>query len=99
MLASALDTAGRSTEALTTLDQALTQLGDSDERWFESELYVLKASLIGRAGRRKGRADPREQAQRYLRRADRTATELGSPIPQVRAANALSGFCAPRDGR
>ena len=50
MLASALDKSGRSTEALTTLDDALTQLDGSDERWFESELYVLKASLIRRAG-------------------------------------------------
>ena len=49
MLASALDTAGRSTEALTTADDALTQLHGSDERWFEPELYVLKGSLMARA--------------------------------------------------
>jgi len=75
--------------ALTTADDALTQLHGSDERWFEPELYLLKGSLMARARRTGGRGDARHEAHRYLRRAYRTATELGSPTLQSRAANAL----------
>jgi predicted ATPase len=98
LLASALDKAGRSAEALTTLDEALAQHDGSEERWFESELYVLKASLIGRARRGKGRTDPSAEAHGHLQRAYRTATELASPSLQLRAANALSGVLR-RQGR
>jgi DNA-binding winged helix-turn-helix (wHTH) protein/predicted ATPase len=89
LLASALDKADRSAEAMTTLDDALAQLKGSDERWFESELYVLKASLVERVPGT-GRADPGEEAHRHLRRAYRTATALASPPLQLLAANALS---------
>jgi len=89
VLASALDTAGRSTDALTTADDALMQLHGSDERWFEPELYVLKGSLMARARPTRGRGDAQHEARRYLRRAYRKATELGSPTLQSRAANAL----------
>ncbi len=88
LLASALDTAGRSAEALATLNDALAQLDRTDERWYECELYILKASLT--ACHRMGRRDQNAEAQRHLRRALHAATEMESPSLRLRAANALS---------
>jgi predicted ATPase len=90
LLASALDRAGRSAEALDTLDDALAQCERTDERWFECELYILKAALIRRTDHRRGRGDPRVEAERHLRRAIHVATEMESPSLRLRAANPLS---------
>jgi DNA-binding winged helix-turn-helix (wHTH) protein/predicted ATPase len=90
LLASALNKAGRSAEALDTLDDALAQLDRTDERWFECDLYILNGSLTAGTSRRKGSGDPRVEAQRHLRRAFHAATEMESPSLRLRAANALS---------
>jgi DNA-binding winged helix-turn-helix (wHTH) protein/predicted ATPase len=89
LLASALDRAGRSAEALDTLNEALAQLEHTDERWVECELYILKASLTARASRKNGRRGQRTEAQRHLRRAFHAATEIDSPSLRLRAATAL----------
>jgi predicted ATPase len=89
LLASALDRAGRSAEALDTVDDALAQFGRTHERWYECELYILKASLTARARRRNGRDDARAEARRHLRRAIHAAAEMESPSLRLRAANAL----------
>jgi DNA-binding winged helix-turn-helix (wHTH) protein/predicted ATPase len=89
LLASALERAGRSAEALHTVDDALAQFGRTDERWFECELHILKASLMART-RRTGSGDtPRAEARRHLRRAMDAAAEMASPSLRLRAANAL----------
>ena len=89
LLASALHTTGRSAEALDTLDAALALVERTDERWFECDLYILKAALSVRACRRNGGGNPRTEAQRHLRRAIGAATEMESPSLRLRAANAL----------
>lgn len=89
VLASALDQAGRHAEAVDTLDAALAQFERTDERWFECELYILKASQTARAAPSKG-GDESAEVQRHLRRALRAATEMESPSLRLRAANAWS---------
>jgi predicted ATPase len=90
LLASALEQSDRAAEAFAVLDEALADAKGTEERWFECDLYLLKASLAARLRRGDRCADPRANVQRYLRRAFRAATEVGSPSLQLRAANALS---------
>ena len=94
LLASALDVVGRHAEASAALDEALAHVGETDERWFECDLYVLKGSLMARACRtsrtwRQRRVGDGAEAERYLRRAHRAATRMQSPSLRLRAANAL----------
>jgi DNA-binding winged helix-turn-helix (wHTH) protein/predicted ATPase len=89
LLASALDQAGRTAEALVVLDDALADAESTGERWFECELYILKATLAAHLSHRNYRSDPRAEIQHDLRRAFRAATEMGSPSLRLRAANAL----------
>jgi DNA-binding winged helix-turn-helix (wHTH) protein/predicted ATPase len=79
LLASALDKAGRTQEALSALIDALNQAESSEERWFDCELYLLKASLTTCSDR-----------QVDLRRALRAANDMGSPALRLRAVTALA---------
>ena len=90
LLASALDKAGRTTSALRVLDDALTEAQQTEERWFECDLYLLKAAIVGRGEQPDGRGVCLPEVRRYLRRALESATEMGSPSLRLRAANALS---------
>jgi predicted ATPase len=87
LLASALDNAGSTVAALKVLDDALLEAQGTDECWFACDLYLLKATVVARAGRFNGHG---AEVLRYLRRASRAATEVGSPSLRLRAANALS---------
>jgi len=90
LLASALDKTGRTAAALKVLDDALAEAQRSEERWFECDLYLLKAAIVGRGGQPDGRGVCLPEVRRYLRRALQSATEMGSPSLRLRAANALS---------
>jgi hypothetical protein len=50
----------------------------------------LKAAIMARAEHPNGRGVHFGETRRYLRRAFRAATEMGSPSLRLRAANALS---------
>jgi tetratricopeptide (TPR) repeat protein len=88
LLATALDKTGRTAEALGVLNDALAEAQLSDERWFDCEMYILKATLA--AGARSEARHQHAQACRALRKAGRMATAIGSPSLRLRAANVLS---------
>jgi len=72
------------------LNEALLAAERSEERWFECEMYILKASLFARVrGALPGR-DPRVIARTDLHHAYHAATKMESPSLRLRAANALS---------
>jgi DNA-binding winged helix-turn-helix (wHTH) protein/tetratricopeptide (TPR) repeat protein len=90
LLASALDKVGRTEAALSVLDDALTEAQGTEERWFDCDLYLLKAAIMAQPEQPNKRGVPLAEVRRYLRRALRAATEMGSPSLRLRAANALS---------
>ena len=87
LLASALDTAGRHAEAIDTVDAALAQSRQTDERWSDCELQILKASLLApeSAG-----DDEHALAERMLSQAFDAATTMQSPPLRLRAATAMT---------
>ena len=61
LLAEAYGRAGRAEEGLTVLDEALTAVESSDERFYEAELYRLKGELILKDERRMQNAERRKK--------------------------------------
>ena len=94
LLASALDRAGRTTDASRVMHEALREAEQTDERWFECELYLLKASLSARGshggGHGEGRRAARAEILSDLRRALAAGNATASPALRLRAATALS---------
>ncbi|MFG3598248.1 ATP-binding protein [Bradyrhizobium sp. RDI18] len=83
LLAEAHRRANRSAEAISVLNEALEVVERTDERWYEAELYRLMAeALITKSDRC--------DAERWLRRALRTAQKQGARLWEVRAATSLA---------
>jgi predicted ATPase len=85
LLAELLTKAGDWNEALAVLDEALTIIGATGERWFEPELHRLKAeALIASTP-----SDPAE-AEASLGHALVVAREQGARFWELRAATTLA---------
>jgi predicted ATPase len=98
LLALLLNRAGRSGEASHLLDRALAEAEQSEERWFECELQLLKAAFAARGRQGHGRPDSLVTVRRHLRRALDAATAMGSPSLRLRAAVALGQPALPALG-
>jgi DNA-binding SARP family transcriptional activator/predicted ATPase len=83
LLAEAHMKMGQVTEGLTVLEQALTRVEKSGERFWEAELYRLKGELLSRKG-----ADDGEIEQQVLK-AINTAREQSARSLELRATVSL----------
>jgi class 3 adenylate cyclase/predicted ATPase len=88
LLAEAHRRANRTAEAISLLHEALEVVERTDERWYEAELYRLMAQALITKSDRQG-------AERWLRRALRTAQIQRARLWEVRAATSLA--CLWRD--
>jgi predicted ATPase len=85
LLADICTQAGDPTEARDLLTEALRIVDRTQERWFEAELYRLMAeALITKSDR--------HDAERWLRRALRTAQKQDARFWELRAATSLAGL-------
>jgi predicted ATPase len=83
LLAEAHRRANRLADGISLLNEALELVERTDERWYEAELYRLMAeALITKSDRR--------DAERWLRRALRTAQKQDARLWEVRAATSLA---------
>jgi len=83
LLAEAHRQANRSADGISLLNEALELVERTDERWYEAELYRLMAeALITKSDR--------HDAERWLRRALRTAEKQGARLWELRAATSLA---------
>ena len=83
LLAEAHRRANRSADAISLLNEALEVVERTDERWYEAELYRLMAeALITKSDR--------HDAERWLRRALRTAQKQDARLWELRAATSVA---------
>jgi class 3 adenylate cyclase/predicted ATPase len=83
LLAEAHRRANRIADGISLLHEALELVERTDERWYEAELYrLMSQALIA--------GSDRHDAERWLRRALRTAQKQGAKFWELRAATSLA---------
>ena len=85
LLATACLRARQHAEALSLLAEGLHRVDRTGERWFEAELYRIKAEVLLRAPE----ANPAE-AETCLRKAMAVAQKQGARLWELRAATSLA---------
>jgi predicted ATPase len=92
LLAEAHRQANRIADGIRLLHEALEVVERTDERWYEAELYRLMAeALIAESDR--------HAAERWLRRALRTARKQDARLWELRAATSAARFLRDRGMR
>ncbi len=95
LYAEALLSAGRSTEALKTIDDAIEQVRQTRRFFFEPDLYTIKAKIVEAADRESDTTALEE----LLETAIRTASEHGNRLAELRARRALVALDAENSVR
>ncbi len=90
LLAGALAKAGDNDSALAAIDEGLTCLGQSNERWWEAELHRVKGELLLRRSE--------ELAQPCFTQSLHVARQQQARSLELRAATSLAGYGTSRAG-
>jgi predicted ATPase len=85
LLAETLHHGGQTEDGLRVIDEALTLVGEIEERWWEADLYRLKADLLLSLG-----AQNAAEAEAWYDRAIAGARQQGARSLELRAATALA---------
>ena len=85
MLAEVLDLAGKTKGALQSLAEARTTMDQTQERWWEAEVYRLQGELLWRHA-----MVPLSEVESLLRRAVDTARRQGARSLELRATTSLA---------
>ena len=94
VVADALAVAGRQSEALQLLEEAIQATEQIEDRWFEAELHRLKGVLL--AG---GSSESRKDVEFCLQHALTVARSQDGRLLELRAATSLARFWRDQDRR
>jgi predicted ATPase len=94
LMAGVLGGADNGSEALSLLDEALTRVNRTGERWFEAELHRRKGEVVLCLNK----AD-RAEAERCFRKATTVAQAQGAKLWELRAATSLARLWAEQGKR
>jgi class 3 adenylate cyclase/predicted ATPase len=92
MLAEVFDLLGDTKESLQSLAEAQTLIEQTDERWWESEIYRLRGSLLWRHS-----IEPLAEVETCLQRALDVARRQNAKSLELRAATSLARLWCQQD--
>jgi TOMM system kinase/cyclase fusion protein len=100
LLADAYGKAGQAEQALSVLAEAQAVADESEERWWQAELYRLKGELIlKRGGVQSSRHDDQDEAEGCFRQALAVARAQKAKSLELRAAMSLAGLWVQQSRR